>query len=171
MNKYAASILLSFCAATAGAASNWTVVADLDLREAIHSYDKAIALEPGHALAHFQKGEALKELQQWAPALASYEQAILLDKTHAASHLGRAQSLLALKQWDAAQSSYKQASALQADDAHIHHAHGKALAPVADLQVGQEKVFQQAVLCGVVVGAHGFIEVHGGLGDEVEHRR
>ena len=128
MNKYAASILLSFCAATAGAASNWTVVADLDLREAIHSYDKAIALEPGHALAHFQKGEALKELQQWAPALASYEKSILLDNTHAASHLGRAQSLLALKQWDAAQSSHNQASALLPEDAHMHHAHGKALA-------------------------------------------
>ena len=55
MSKYAASILLSFCATTAVAASNWTIVADLDLREAIHSYDKAIALEPSHALAHVMK--------------------------------------------------------------------------------------------------------------------
>ena len=59
MNKYAAGILLSFCAATAGAASNWTVVADLDLREAIHSYDKAIALEPGHAESHQNLAVAL----------------------------------------------------------------------------------------------------------------
>jgi hypothetical protein len=60
MNKYAASVLLSFCAATAGAATPWSIVADLDLREAIHAYDKAIALEPSHAQAHFHKGEALK---------------------------------------------------------------------------------------------------------------
>ena len=98
MNKYAESILLSFCATTAGAASNWTIVADQDLRDAIHSYNKAIALEPSHALAHFQKGEALKELQQWTPALASYDKSIQLDKTHAASHLGRAHSLLGLHQ-------------------------------------------------------------------------
>jgi tetratricopeptide (TPR) repeat protein len=106
MNKYAASILLSFCAATAGAASNWTIVADLDLREAIHSYDKAIAIKPGYGEAYSNRGIALLELKRVEEAVASYDKAVAIKPDYAEAYSNRGIALVELQRLEEALDSF-----------------------------------------------------------------
>ena len=51
---------------------NWTS------QEALASYDKAIALKPDFAAAHYNRGNALMILNSAEEALASYDKAVAL---------------------------------------------------------------------------------------------
>ena len=57
--------------------------------EAVTSCDKAIALEPDHALAHNNRGAALIELKHFEGALASCDSAIALEPGYALAYYNR----------------------------------------------------------------------------------
>jgi tetratricopeptide (TPR) repeat protein len=50
-----------------------------DFEGAIVSYDKAIELEPRHAIAFNNRGNALRRVSRFEDALASYEGALALQ--------------------------------------------------------------------------------------------
>ena len=53
----------------------------------------------------------------------------------------------------------------------LDDAHAVAFDTVADLQVGHEEFLEQLVLCGLVIAAHGLVELHRRPGDEIEDGR
>ncbi len=59
-------------------------------REALAAADKAIAMAPGLAEAHFVRGEALHVVPNLNAALASYDKALALDPSHLGALLARA---------------------------------------------------------------------------------
>lgn len=61
---------------------------------ALAHYDQALALEPGWAVVHFNRGVALRKLGRDEEALASYDRALALDPTHAEAHCNRANLLM-----------------------------------------------------------------------------
>ena len=60
---------------------------------------RAIALEPGSAQAHANRGDALKELQRFADAIASYETALALDPGHKHAFGAAADCAMKLCDW------------------------------------------------------------------------
>jgi hypothetical protein len=54
------------------------------------SHDRAVALKPGYALAHFNRGNTLRDLGRPDEALASYDCAIQLTPDLAGAYLGKA---------------------------------------------------------------------------------
>jgi tetratricopeptide (TPR) repeat protein len=80
--------------------------------EAIASYDRAIALEPGMAELHYQRGNALRKLGRFESAVASYDQAITLRPDHAETYCNRGIALKELKNFELAVASYDRAIAL-----------------------------------------------------------
>src|SRR5262249_51434935 len=79
------------------------------------SYDKAIALKPGYAQAHGNRGNALRDLQRPAEALASYDKAIALKPDFAEAHSNRGTTLRDLKRPTQSLASYDKALALKPD--------------------------------------------------------
>src|SRR5262249_511575 len=81
------------------------------------SYDRAIALDPGLAVAHGNRGAALKELNRLDGALASCDTAIRLMPASSEAAGNRANVLAALARFDAAIADYDRALALNPADA------------------------------------------------------
>jgi hypothetical protein len=96
-------------------------LASQDLRLAIQLYDRAIALDPTHAMAYYKRGNALKDLGRLDAAIRSYDQAIerRSDYAHAYCNRGVVQHSLGLM--GAALLSYDQAIAADATDAMAHY--------------------------------------------------
>jgi len=95
--------------------------------EAVLAYDQALALEPGIAEIHFNRGVSLRAVGRIEEAVASFDRALLLrpDLAEAASNHGAA--LLALKRFEAALASCDKALALRPDYAEALHNRGVAL--------------------------------------------
>ena len=72
------------------------------LDEAISSFDKAIAIKSDYAVAHSNRGNALKDLGRFDEAIASYDNAIAVAPSYADAHSNRANTLLALRQFEQA---------------------------------------------------------------------
>jgi tetratricopeptide (TPR) repeat protein len=102
-----------------------------DFSRAIALCDRIIALEPGHAEAHYKRGNALKDLGQFAAALASYDEAIKRrpDFAHAWCNRGVMQQALGL--YEAALTSYDQAITLDPTDALVHSNRGSLLQAIS----------------------------------------
>jgi tetratricopeptide (TPR) repeat protein len=98
----------------------WVVAgrfADLGRSEdALADYDQALALEPGHAAAHFGRGVTLADLGRSEDALAALDQAITLDPGNAAAHVNRGIALAALGNLDQALADFDTADDLAPDD-------------------------------------------------------
>ena len=70
--------------ATPVTATDWNLLGGTYLNEgrydlAIAAFDEAIAMEPGHARAYFNRGQALAKLGRHSEAIAAYETAVGLD--------------------------------------------------------------------------------------------
>jgi tetratricopeptide (TPR) repeat protein len=98
-----------------------------DLVRAIALYERVIQLMPGHAEAHYKRGNALKDLGQFAAALDSYDAAVQQkpDFSHAWCNRGVVQQRLELSA--AALVSYDRAVALDPADTVAHSNRGALL--------------------------------------------
>jgi predicted O-linked N-acetylglucosamine transferase (SPINDLY family) len=83
--------------------------------EAIASYDRALALRPNYAEAHYNRGSAFKELGRNVDALASFDRALALMPKHVEALFSRGDVLHELKRHAEAIASYEQAIALKPD--------------------------------------------------------
>ena len=54
--------------------------------EALASYDRAIALKPDYANAHYNRGTVLKSMHRYNEALASFDKAMALKPDHAEAY-------------------------------------------------------------------------------------
>ncbi|OUL27673.1 hypothetical protein BV372_25530 [Nostoc sp. T09] len=96
-------------------------------KEAIASYDKAIALKPDDADAWYGRGFALNELQRYSDALVAYDKAIALNPDHADAWYNRGIALDDLQRYSDAVASYDKAITLNPDHAGAWNNRGIAL--------------------------------------------
>lgn len=88
---------------------------------------KAIKANPGNAVYYLNQGIALKELRQFAAAVASYDRAIALQPGYAAAYYSRGNAFKDLRRLDEAVVSYDKAIALQPNNVLAHSNRGLAL--------------------------------------------
>lgn len=98
-----------------------------DLVRAIALYERVIAAQPAHAEAHYKRGNALKDLGQFANALASYDRAIEHKPDFAPAWCNRGVVQQSLALHAAALVSYEQAIALDPGDGIAHSNRGSLL--------------------------------------------
>ncbi len=85
------------------------------LEEALKSLDRAIAIEPGLADAHANRGTVLRSLKRHDEALAAYDTALALKSDLAEAWLGRGNTFAALLRHGEAVAAYRQALTHKAD--------------------------------------------------------
>lgn len=99
-----------------------------DHQAALASYDRALMARPGHAEAHYNRGNALLRLQRFEEALAECRNAVALGSAFPeAAHLNGAVALIALKQFQQAARSAEEALRLRPGFAEAHKIRGDAL--------------------------------------------
>lgn len=95
---------------------------------AVELINRALAINPGHADAHANKGNALRKLGQFESALASYDSAIQLRPDHAETHFNRGIALKELGKYELAIGSYDRAISLNSGFMAAYANRGVALA-------------------------------------------
>jgi protein O-GlcNAc transferase len=93
-------------------------------KEALASYDRAVALRPDDAVVLNNRGVILQELKRFDEALASYERAIALRPDFADALYNRGAILQELKRLEDALASYDQVLAIRTDHAAALHNRG-----------------------------------------------
>jgi len=86
-----------------------------ELGSAVNSYEKAIAIKPDYAKAHYNLGGAYHELGQLERSFTSYESSIAIEPDHAEAHNNLGNVLRELGQLDDAINSYEKAINLNPD--------------------------------------------------------
>ena len=104
-----------------------------DLHEAIGYFDRAIAVAPGNAGAHCNRGLALKQLNQPDAALACFDRAIALDPANVIAYYSRAETYKDLRLADDALASYDQALAINPNFIHASYRRGVVLQQIGRL--------------------------------------
>jgi predicted O-linked N-acetylglucosamine transferase (SPINDLY family) len=84
-----------------------------DPRKALECFDRAIHLDPGNGVMHFNRAHALQDLKQWQTALAGYDRAIALSGGFAEAYSNRAVVQIELKDFGSAIRSCDQAIELR----------------------------------------------------------
>lgn len=87
---------------------------------ALHGLAQTLALVPGHAKAHYNRGRAWRALGQVGSALDSYARALDLDPAYALAHNNRGNLLRELGRPDSALDAYDAALRLRPDLAAAH---------------------------------------------------
>jgi len=95
--------------------------------EAVANYNKALAVQPRHAEALSNRGNALKALGRLDEALASYEKALALQPNYATGHSNRGAVLSDMKRLPEALVAFERALALQPDHIEALYNHGHVL--------------------------------------------
>jgi tetratricopeptide (TPR) repeat protein len=95
--------------------------------EALASFDRAIALRPQHAEAHYHRANALHALKRFDDALAGYNRALALQPRFAQALDNRGVTLHELKRYDDALASFDAAAVLQPASAAALASRGRAL--------------------------------------------
>ncbi len=95
---------------------------------------KAISINPNIAAAHYNRGNALKEIKRLEDAIASYDRAIALAPDFVEAHSNRGIALQALKRLEEALVSYDKTIALKPDFAQAHFNRGNALKELKRLE-------------------------------------
>jgi predicted O-linked N-acetylglucosamine transferase (SPINDLY family) len=98
-----------------------------EFEAALEYIDRAIALRPGDAACHSNRGKALAGLGRAADALASYDRAVALAPGYAEAHNNRGNALRALKRAADALASYDRAIAIAPGYAEAFGNRGNAL--------------------------------------------
>jgi tetratricopeptide (TPR) repeat protein len=84
-------------------------------KEAIVSFDEAIALKPNFHETHYNRGVALANLGHYDDAIASYEKTIVLKYDYHEAHYNRGVALANLGRYDNAIESFEKAIGLKHD--------------------------------------------------------
>ncbi len=95
--------------------------------EALASYDRALALQPGSLIALCNRGNTLRAMQRLDEALASYDRAIALLPNFAEAHANRAILLAELKRYDEALAAFERQLTLQPNNAEAYNNRGVVL--------------------------------------------
>ena len=105
---------------------------------------QAIKVNPNHAAAYSNRGNALKSLKRLDEAVASYDKAIRLKPDYAEAHSNRGNALLDLKRLDEAIVSYDRAIKLKLDYAEAYSNRGNAF---LELKLYEEAIasYDQAI--------------------------
>jgi tetratricopeptide (TPR) repeat protein len=98
-----------------------------DLPGALTAYQKAIAIKPDLADAHYGMGVALRAQEDLSGAIVALRRAIELEPHHASAHLALGVSLRAQGDLTGAIAAYQEAIAIKPDFADAHYALGNAL--------------------------------------------
>jgi tetratricopeptide (TPR) repeat protein len=95
-----------------------------DPAAALGACDQALAVQPGYARAHRNRGDALQALGRADEALAAYDKALQLQPDDLAAHVNRGNLLSEQKRWAEALASYEGAIALdpKVPQAHVNRA-------------------------------------------------
>jgi predicted O-linked N-acetylglucosamine transferase (SPINDLY family) len=101
---------------------------------AIANFDRAIALRPDYADAHYNRGNALLELRRYEDAIASYDRSIARNPAHPLALNNRGIALSDLNRHSEAIDSFNRAIALRCDDAQAYLNRGNALQELAQFQ-------------------------------------
>jgi tetratricopeptide (TPR) repeat protein len=96
-------------------------------REALASFDRAIALAPETAELHLQRGEELEYSGRTAEALAAFGRAAELAPDDDDAHYHRGRMLEKLGRHEEALAAYDRALAVAPDDPYVHSRRGDAL--------------------------------------------
>lgn len=95
--------------------------------EAVTHYNRALAVQPKHAEALSNRGNALKALQRLDEALASYDRALSVRPDYATGHSNRGAVLSEMKRLPEALAAYDRALALQPDHVEALYNRGHVL--------------------------------------------
>ena len=95
--------------------------------QALQSFDCALALQPDHSDALFNRGNALLALRRLNEAVDSFRAVIALDAGHAGAYNNLGNTLLELGQAQQAIEAFDRCLALQPDLADVHYNRGDAL--------------------------------------------
>jgi protein O-GlcNAc transferase len=95
--------------------------------EALASYDRALAIKPGTAQIHYNRGNVLRDLRRTEEALAGFDAALALKPDYAEALYKRGAALRDLKRPAQALMAYTSALAIKPDDADILCDRGNAL--------------------------------------------
>jgi predicted O-linked N-acetylglucosamine transferase (SPINDLY family) len=104
------------------------------LDQAIASYDKAIALKPGYAKAHKNRGIALQHLMRLDEAIVSYDRAIALEPDNTEAFIARGITLQHLRRLDYALANFDEAIRGKPDNAEAHYHRGNTLSHLRRLE-------------------------------------
>jgi tetratricopeptide (TPR) repeat protein len=97
------------------------------LKDALESYDRALAIKQDYAEALNNRGNALRDLTRLDDALASYEKALAIKPDFVEALYNRGTILKDLKRFADAVASYDQALAIKPDFAEALNNRGNAL--------------------------------------------
>jgi tetratricopeptide (TPR) repeat protein len=110
--------------------------------KAIAYYDKAIELNPNHALAYYNRGGAYAEIRQYKKAIADYDRAIELNPNNALAYYNRGGAYSEIGENEKAIAGYDRAIELDPDDADAYYnrgltyqAKGEVTKAVGDLEM------------------------------------
>ena len=130
--------------------------------EAVNANQKAVALSPQDAEAHYNLGITLKELGRLDEALASYTHSIALKPEFAEAHFNLGNTLIELGRLDEALASYTQSIALKPEFAEAHYNLGNTLKELGRLDEALTSYTQSIAL------KPDFTEVHNNLGNTLK---
>jgi predicted O-linked N-acetylglucosamine transferase (SPINDLY family) len=116
-----------------------------DPGRAIELYSRVTQLQPEYGLAHYKRGNVLKDCGQLEEAVASYDRAVALDPGHANAFCNRGTVLESLNRLDAALDSYERAIALSPTDPLVHYNRGNLLRRLGRLEESLAS-YAQAIL-------------------------
>jgi protein O-GlcNAc transferase len=131
--------------------------------EALASYDRALAIKPNFAEAHYNRGNLQIYLKRPAEALANYDQALALKPNFAEAIVNRGIALMELGQLDAALTSVDKAIALKSDFPIAHCKRGNIL-----LRLGRLDGALESYDNAIVLAPH-HAEAHFGRGHTLLH--
>jgi tetratricopeptide (TPR) repeat protein len=122
--------------------------------EALDANQKAVALSPQDAEAHYNLGNTLKELGRLDEAEASYTLAIALKSDFAEPHSNLGNTFQELGRLDKAEVSYRRAIALKPDFAEAHNNLGSTLKELGRLDEAEASSTQAIALKPDYAEAH-----------------
>ncbi len=102
-------------------------------KDALPAFRKAVELMPGDAEAHFNLGVVLKGAGRLVDAAASYRKALALSPGYTEAHSNLGNTLNDLGQHEEAIASYRHAIKIRPDDADVHNNLGTALKDLGQL--------------------------------------
>src|ERR1019366_7222963 len=94
---------------------------------AVALFEQALAINPDHAGALNDRGNALRDLGRHEEALAGYDRALTIEPSHALALYNRGNALMDLARHAEALASYDRALAVEPDHADAHYNRGNAL--------------------------------------------
>ncbi len=128
------------------------------LDAAVSSYERALAINPNYADAHYNLAITFKALGQLDAAVSSYELSLAINPNNAIAHNNLGNVLKELGQLDAAVSSYQRALAINPDYVEAHSNLGTTLRDLGQLDAAVSS-FERALAINP-----DYVEAHSNLG-------